>query len=173
MNLVHHLKTRHFDMQLHSAWLDHVQGVATFPLWNLSEQLVGYQQYRPSATKTKSNHPRDSRYFTWRKNRQVGVWGLESWNLSRTLFVTEGVFDACRLTALGYSAVATLSNDVDNSLARWMWLVRQARSVVAVCDADVAGRKLAKIAHHSHTLECGDLGSATEHVVLKLVQRYS
>jgi hypothetical protein len=77
--------------------------------------MTGFQQYRPAANKQKDNHPRDSRYFTYRKNRVVGVWGLESWSLSNTLFVTEGVFDAARLTARGYSAIATLSNDLDDS----------------------------------------------------------
>lgn len=172
MDLTEHLKTRHFDMQLHSAWLDTAEGVVTFPLWNLSAQFVGYQQYRPAANKTKSNNPKLSRYFTWRKDRVVGVWGLESWRASRTLFVTEGVFDACRLTALGYAAVATLSNDVDPSLERWMWMVRRARPVVAVCDADAAGRRLARLGHRSHTLEHGDLGSASEPTVLEIVQRY-
>jgi hypothetical protein len=33
------LKTRHMDLSLHTAWIDEVVGVATFPLWNLSGQL--------------------------------------------------------------------------------------------------------------------------------------
>jgi hypothetical protein len=132
MTVLENLRSRYFDTKLHTHWVNEEEGVVTFPLWNLSGQLVGYQQYRPSATKKKDNHPKMSRYFTWRKNKVVGVWGLESWNLSNTLFVTEGTFDACRLTYLGYSAVATLSNDVDDSLKRWLWMVRKSRRVVAV-----------------------------------------
>lgn len=167
------LKDRHFNSSLHTVWIDEQEGVATFPLWNLSGQMVGFQQYRPAATKKKDNHPRESRYFTWRKNRVVGVWGLESWNLSNTLFVTEGVFDAARLTNLGYSAVATLSNDVDASLARWLWLARKIRRVVAVCDNDAAGRKLAKCGTIAHVIEEDkDLGEATNAYVQNLVKRY-
>lgn len=173
MNVLQHLHSRYFDTRLHTHWVDEEEGVATFPLWNLSGQLVGYQQYRPSATKKKDNHPKMSRYFTWRKNKVVGVWGLESWNLSNTLFVTEGTFDACRLTSLGYSAIATLSNDVDDSLKRWLWTVRKYRRVVTVCDNDAAGRRLTKYGHVSHVVESGDLGDASDEYVANLVKEYA
>lgn len=172
MTVLQNLRSRYFDMNLHTVWVDEDEGVATFPLWNLSGQLVGYQQYRPSATKKKDNHPKMSRYFTYRKNKVVGVWGLESWNLSNTLFVTEGTFDACRLTSLGYSAVASLSNDVAPNVAQWLWAVGKSRSVVAVCDNDVAGRRLAKHASVFHVVDQGDLGDATEDYVKKLIEEY-
>lgn len=172
MTVLQNLRSRRFDMDLHTAWVDEDEGVATFPLWNLSGQMVGYQQYRPSTTKKKDNHPKMSRYFTYRKNKVVGVWGLESWSLSNTLFVTEGVFDAARLTCLGYSAVATLSNDVDSSLARWLWLARKTRLVVTVCDNDAAGRRLAKYGHLSHVVESGDLGDATDEYVNNFLRSY-
>lgn len=172
MSVLQHLHSRYFDTKLHAYWVDEAEGVATFPLWNLSGQMVGYQQYRPSAGKQKNNHPKMSRYFTYRKNKVVGVWGLESWSLSNTLFVTEGTFDACRLTSLGYSAVATLSNDVDDSLKRWLWTVRNSRLVVAVCDNDAAGRRLAKYGHLSHVVESGDLGDASDDYVRHLAKEY-
>ena len=173
MTVLENLKSRHFDMNVHTVWVDEDEGVATYPLWNLSGAMVGFQQYRPAANKKKDNHPRESRYFTWRKDRVVGVWGLESWNFSNTLFVTEGVFDAARLTARGYSAVATLSNDVDPSLARWLWLTRKIRPVVAVCDNDVAGRKLAKCGHVAHVMtDDKDLGEASDEYVTELLKNY-
>ena len=92
-----HLHSRYFSMNLHRAWLD--EGVATFPLWNLSGQLVGYQQYRPFADKKAKNDPREGRYFTRLSRDRVGVWGLESWQFSDVLFLCEGVFDACKVTA--------------------------------------------------------------------------
>ena len=173
MSVVQHLQSRYLDTHLHSAWVDEDEGVATFPLWNLSGQMVGYQQYRPAASKKKDNHPKMSRYFTYRKNKVIGVWGIESWKLSNTLFVTEGTFDACRITSLGYSAVATLSNDVDDSLKRWLWTVRKYRRVITVCDNDDAGRRLAKYGHLSHVVESGDLGDATDEYVTKLVKEYA
>lgn len=168
------LKDRYFDLALHTAWVDENEGVATFPLWNLSGCLVGYQQYRPSANKKKDNHPKMSRYFTYRKNKVVGVWGLESWLLSNTLFVTEGVFDACRLTSMGYSAVATLSNDLDGPMKEWFYMIRSHRPVVVVCDGDKAGRKLAKAGHRSHVMPEGtDLSDASEEYVKTLLLSYT
>jgi hypothetical protein len=173
MTVLENLKSRHFDLSVHTAWVDEDEGVATFPLWNLSGQMVGYQQYNYKKDKKKDNHPRDSRYFTWRKDKVVGVWGLESWNFSNTLFVTEGVFDAARLTERGFSAVATLSNDVDPALARWLWTVRKARPVVAVCDNDAAGRKLAKCGHVAHVMDDGkDMGEASDEYVTNFLKDY-
>lgn len=164
------LKSRYFDTGLHVAWVDEQEGVATFPLWNLSGCLVGYQQYRPAANKKKDNHPKMSRYFTYRKNKVVGLWGLESWNLSNVLFVTEGVFDACRLTAKGYSAIATLFNDLDGPMKEWFYTVRAHRPVVVVCDGDKAGRKLSKAGHYSHVMPNGmDLGEADEKYIEDLI----
>ena len=174
MVVLENLKSRHFDLAVHTAWVDEDEGVATFPLWNLSGQMVGFQQYRPAANKKRDNHPRDSRYFSWRKDKVVGVWGLESWKFSNTLFVTEGVFDAARLTSRGFSAVATLSNDVDSSLSRWLWTVRRYRPVVAVCDNDSAGRKLAKCGHVAHVMEDGkDMGEASDEYVTNFLRNYS
>lgn len=174
MVVLENLKSRHFDLAVHTAWVDEDEGVATFPLWNLSGQMVGFQQYRPAANKKRDNHPRDSRYFSWRKDKVVGVWGLESWKFSNTLFVTEGVFDAARLTSRGFSAVATLSNDVDSSLSRWLWTVRRYRPVVAVCDNDSAGRKLAKCGHVAHVMEDGkDMGEASDEYVASFLRNYS
>ena len=173
MTVLENLKARYLDTGLHTVWVDEAEGVATFPLWNLSGQMVGFQQYRPAANKRKDNHPRDSRYFTYRKNRVVGVWGLESWNLSNTLFVTEGVFDAASLPCRGYSAVATLSKDLDDSHKQWLWTVRKARCVVVVCDNDAAGRKLAKYGDLYHVVDSGDLGDASDNYVSTLVQKYS
>jgi len=173
MTVEEHLKARHFDTRLHKVWIDEDEGVATYPLWNLIGQMVGFQQYRPAADKQPRNHPRNSRYFTYRKNGTVGVWGMESWNLSNTLFVTEGAFDAARLTSMGYSAIATLSNDVDSTLKRWLWVVRQTRRVVAVCDNDAAGRKLAKCGNAFHIMtDYKDLGEASDNYVQHLINRY-
>lgn len=174
MTVLENLKSRHFDLSVHTAWVDEDEGVATFPLWNLSGQMVGFQQYRPAANKKRDNHPRDSRYFTWRKAKVVGVWGLESWKFSNTLFVTEGVFDAARLTYLGYSAIATLSNDVDDGLKRWLWTIRKIRPVVAVCDNDPAGRRLSKYGHLFHVMEDGkDIGEASDEYVANFLRNYS
>ena len=174
MNVLQHLHSRHLNTNLHTAWVDEEERVASLPLWNLSGKLVGYQQYRPNSDKKRFNNPKDGKYFTFRKDRVIGVWGLESWNLSKTLFITEGVFDACRLTARGYSAIAMLANDLDDSTTKWMSIVRANRKVVSVCDNDSAGRKLAKHGTTAHFMEGEkDLGDASDDYISTLLNEYS
>ena len=60
--LKEHLKSRHLDLELHRPVLDEAEGVVTFYLWNLSGQLVGYQQYRPSGEKKPQNNPKQGKY---------------------------------------------------------------------------------------------------------------
>lgn len=173
MKVALNLKQRHFNLDLHPAWINEAEGVAVFPLYNLSGQMVGYQQYRPDAGKTQDNHPKMSRYFTYRLGGVVGLWGLESWNASRVLFVTEGVFDAARLTSRGYSAVATLSNDPDPSTKRWFSVLRAMRPVVAVCDDDAAGRKLRVVGTDYHVMSgAHDLGDADDSYVTALLEQH-
>lgn len=167
-----HLRERHVNLDLHRPVVDESERVATFFLYNLSGQIVGYQQYRPDAGKEKKNYPREGRYFTYRLKRTVGVWGLESLNLRKDLvFVTEGVFDAARLTELGQPALAVLSNDPTADLRNF--LVCLGRRVVAVCDPDSAGRKLAKVGNQVEIMpDSWDLGDAPDEFVEQLISKY-
>jgi hypothetical protein len=132
---------------------------AAFLLFNLSGQLVGYQQYRPFADKKKHNDPKEGRYFTYAKNN-LAVWGLETFHYrDDVLFLTEGVFDACKLHALNLPAVAVLAND-PKMLRPWLFALT--RFGVAVCDNDSAGMELAKCANLALTCTTGkDLGDMT------------
>ena len=171
MNLEQHLRSRHLDLDLHRPAIDELEGVATFYLWNLSGQMVGYQQYRPAADKQKKNHPREGRYFTFRKAPKVAVWGVESLGLTPGLvFVTEGVFDAARLTSLGVSAVAVLSNDPTTDVKNWFACL--GRTVVAVCDNDAAGRRLARLGDHVVYTPNKDLGDSPQTFVDSLVAQF-
>lgn len=182
--MLEHVRARHVDTDLHYVWVDEAERVARFPLWNLSGQMVGYQAYRPDAGKVKKNDEK-GRYYTNRgeklvpkHSKTVTVWGLESWYRSTALFVTEGIFDAARLTELGMSAVAVLSNDPSTSTKNWLLCVRQMRPVVAVCDPGKDEHKLAKVGHFAHTVTLpgmpdGDLGDADEQYVKDLVDAYT
>ncbi len=181
--MLQHIRDRHVDTNLHNVWMSETERVAKFPLWNLSGQMVGYQAYRPDADKVQKNDQK-GRYYTYRgdklipkHSKSVTVWGLEAWRLSTTLFVTEGIFDAARLTEQGMSAVAVLSNDPSTSTKNWLMCVRQMRPVVAVCDPGPAGRKLAKVGHFAHTVNVpgmpdGDLGDAPLSYVDSLINSY-
>ena len=165
-----HLRGRHLDLELHRPMLDEVEQVATFYLWNLSGQLVGYQQYRPLGEKKPQNNPRQGKYFTYNHQPTLAVWGVETLHLTpHVLFLTEGVFDAARLTERGYSAVAALAN---NPLGLESWLGCLNRRVVAVCDNDVAGRKLAKFGHQAVFTEEHDLGDSSAEYVTNLLRMY-
>lgn len=172
LNLEKHLYDRRLDADLHTVWTDADERTIVFPLWNLSGQLVGYQQYRPDVASKKINDPRLSRYFTYRNKDAVAVWGLESWSRPGPLFVTEGVFDASRLTWNGAAAVALVSNDPNSATRAWFRIVRAMRPVVAVCDDDAAGRKLAKVGHTAHVVEGGDMGDQTDKYARELIEEY-
>ena len=158
-------------MTKHKVWLDHSAITATFPLYNLSGQLAGFQQYKPLEDKLLNNHPRDCRYFTYLNRNMQAFWGAEVFSASNTLFLTEGIFDACRLTKRGVSAIAVLSNNPKPLLN---FLTSLDRPVVAVCDNGAAGKKLAKYGTTSVTVpeEYGDLGDAPEEYVTYLLDKY-
>lgn len=122
-------------------YVDEDEGVATFMLYDLSGALCGYQQYRPGAGKEKKNHPREGRYYTYRIEGRIPVFGLETWGWSRPLFITEGIFDCVRIHNLGYAAIATLSNDPKHMRS---WFRAMSRTIIAICDGGPSGTKLAK-----------------------------
>ena len=166
-----HLKERHLDVNLHRPMVDEVERVATFYLYNLSGQLVGYQQYRPEGEKKPQNNPKEGKYFTYRKQPTLSVWGVESLDLSpHVVFVCEGLFDAARLTERGFSALAVLSNNPTPDLRNWLTMLN--RKVVAVCDNDAAGRKLAKFGDVVLFTDEKDLGDSSDEYVTKVLQTY-
>lgn len=171
MNTLAHLHSRHLNTSLYNMHVDSEENVVTFFLFNLSGQVVGYQQYRPGASKEQNNDPRNGRYYTYVTPNTLGVWGLETF-LYKTdvLFVTEGVFDACRLHNLGLPAVAVLSNN-PKGLANWLWSL--ARWVVVVADNDKAGLTLTK--YGNDVLVCDsekDLGDVSDAEVKLMLSKY-
>jgi hypothetical protein len=171
MNLEQHLKERHLDMTLHKPILHQESGVVTFLLFNLSGQIVGYQQYRPNANKDKKNDPKEGRYFTKIRKQTVSVFGVESLHLTpNVVFVTEGVFAAARLTSRGVSALAVLSNDPTQDCRNFLRCL--SRKVVVVCDNDSAGRKLAKVGDVAVFTEDKDLGDSAESFVEQLIAKF-
>jgi len=193
-SLKERLVERRLDTSKFRAWLDEEEYCVTFPLWNLSGKMVGYQRYRPDADKTRHNDPRDGRYFTkvnkaaWSvveengevvgvtctKDGNVGVWGMESWYDSPTLFVQEGVFDASALNwYCGVASLAVTTSTPSPSVVNWFWTVSQFRKVVVFCDGDNAGLKLAKLGHEYHVMPGGmDMGDASEEYVKEMVRKY-
>lgn len=143
--MIQHLKSRHLNPYLYTS-VSMTDEVVVFPLWNLSHQMVGYQQYRPTGTKAGRGDPKRAKYFTWvRKERgkpAVTAWGLDHLRLCKgPIFLVEGVFKACRFHNHGLNALATLSNDPKFLKG---WLESLGYEVRPICDGDAPGRKLAK-----------------------------
>jgi hypothetical protein len=159
-----HLSGRCLDPSKYSGVAVDVDSV-TFPLWNLSGQMVGYQVYKPNAEKNHQLAPRDQRYFTYvtragGKEPALAVWGIETVSSNKPLYLVEGVFDACKLHNLGLSAVAVLSCDPKHLKS---WLATLPQKKVAVCEGDAAGRKLAKFGNSAVFLPEGkDVGSLND-----------
>jgi DNA primase len=170
-----YLLRRHVNLELHRPVVDEEERTATFLFYSLSGKLVGYQQHRPDSGKTPMKlGPKYARYFTYRKQPTHGVFGMESlYQSKRPVFLTEGVFDACRLTSQGQAALAVCCNDPTRDFGNW--LLSLGRKVVAVADNDAAGRKLAKFGHYAeYCPEPGqDLGDCSQEFVDYLLNKYA
>ena len=171
--MTEHLQSRYFNPALYSGAIVDVDRL-TVLIWNLVGQLVGYQVYRPDCSKNHLFNPRDQRYFTFVSRfggttPALAVWGLETLLPYSPVFICEGIFDACRLHWFGIPAIAALTSDPKHLRS---WLACLPNRKIAVCDGDVAGRKLAKYGDASIMLPDGaDIGSLTssefEHLFLK------
>ena len=167
--VLEHLKERHLAVDLHLPIVDEDERVATFFLYDLAGRTAGYHQYRPEGEKKLPNDYKNGKYFTWRKGYLP--WGVESLSLTpHVVFLTEGIFDAARLTKRGYSALAALTNDPQRDFKNWLNLLD--RKVVAVCDNDNAGRRLAKFGDVAVFAEDKDLGEADDDYVTRLLETY-
>ena len=65
-----------------------------------------------------------------------------------------------------------LSNDLSPKLKNWMFTVRASRPVIAVCDNDAAGKRLAKSGHTAifSEVEGEDLGDASDNFVERILK---
>jgi hypothetical protein len=163
--MLSHLKERHLQPERYQFHYD--EEVACFYLFNLSGQIVGYQQYRPNATKERKNDSKQGRYYTYIKDR-LGVWGLETFHYRNDiLFITEGIFDAVRIHNYNLPAIAALAC---HPLHIAGWLNCIPRYIVGICDDDKAGRKLSSVCHTSiRVVGEHDLGDAAEETVRKIL----
>lgn len=156
MDIRTHLRSRGLDPDRPGVLIDEERGIATFLLWDLSGRCAGYQQYNPAGTKQIRNdekHRDQLKYFTYAGEEGDGsragrkkliAWGFESFHVGqRIVFIVEGVFDAVKLHNAGLPALAVISNDPKHLRPL---LIALGRTVIAVCDRDDAGGRLANCA---------------------------
>jgi DNA primase len=132
--------------------------------------MVGYQKYQPDAPRTHTNQT-DTRYHSWFGEHKVGAWGVETVNWAGgPLFLTEGIFNACRLHWHGLPALAVISNDPKHLRS---WFRCLPHHLIAVCDGDAAGRKLAKYGHSVIEMPAGeDVGSLSDQQFQQIFSKY-
>jgi len=165
--MIEHLESRRCDTSLYKG-LALTPTTATFPLWNLSGQLVGFQQYTPNAPK-QAKKPSEGRYWTIfnQKNCQT-AFGLDVLgSKSKPLYLVEGAFDACPLHNLEENCLATLSNNPQHLK---MWLRSLGYYTIALCEGDKAGRMLSKVADEAIYLPDGkDIGDLTYKQIKEII----
>jgi hypothetical protein len=170
---IDHLKERHLNLELHRPIIDTELSVATFLFYNFSHQIVGYQQYNPNGDRKIFNTKLGGKYYTYRKQPTVSVWGLESYYIcDGPIFITEGIFDAARLTTHNQTAFAVCSNNPPKDYKNWFKCL--SRSVIAICDNDSAGQELAKFGNYYEIVpDKKDLGESSEDYIQFLIARYN
>ncbi len=150
--LLKHLAVRKIDLNKYSGvWLNKKDNTVTFGLWNLSGALVGFQQYKPLADKKYASNPSNMKYFTIAGKidsySKLLAFGVELLDVKQpVVFVVEGIFDAVPLHNKNINAIATLSNNPKHLKS---WVRSLGYKVVALCEGDEAGQKLANIADES------------------------
>jgi len=138
-DLKSHLISRDVDFDIHRVHTSETQ--ATFLCYNLSGQLTGYQRYSPLAPSLSKNSPQ-GKYFTYRSNL-VSIFGLETLTMaSKTVFITEGIFDITRLTKHGLTGIALLTNSPSTSLKNFLSCLPQ--KLILIPDNDDGGEFLKK-----------------------------
>lgn len=171
-----HLVSRHVNFNVHRPIIS--KEITTFLLYNLSGQIVGYQRYNPSFPSAfpgdgKQSNLRDRRYYNYVSSGKIGLFGIDTFNLNvKCVFITEGIFDACRLTNRGACCFAMLTNTPSSSMKNFLSCL--GKPVIAICDNDVHGRKLKNSAHYHETVDgAKDLGECDEEFVDYLLEKYN
>jgi len=147
MSYTEHLEGRSgYNMKILKSlnnWIDFDNQILTFPLWTVSGQLVGYQQYNWKASKLRNNDTK-GKYWTYRRKDVLTAWGLEFVDLASTepLYLVEGIWDAISVLNTGRRCLAVLSN---NPQQLKPWLSTLPCRTIAICEGDKAGKMLSRV----------------------------
>ena len=149
--LLDHLKERGYHKDIAHCVVDDT--VATFFLYTLTCEMVGFQQYNPSGSK-KLNDRETAKYWTYHSPGTCRFWipknFFELVTKEKKVFVQEGIFDALPLVNMGYPAVAILTNNNKESVRN---LHLSGYKTLCLCDGDPAGQTLGRQVHSSFNLE--------------------
>lgn len=168
-DILQHLRDRGVDPEKTEVIMDAENGMATFILYNLSGQLVGYQRYNPRGYKKDHDNTMTAKYYTYvtkedNKTPKMAVWGVD--NIDKDLpylFITEGIFDAIKVKNAGYPVVAVLSNNPKH-LKPWFAILHKRIIAIIQNDENKAGNALKKFADFWFAVPDGfnDLGDMSQ-----------
>jgi hypothetical protein len=164
-----HLLSRNVDFSIDRVYVNEELNTATFMLFNLSSQIVGYQHYNPKGLKgrrstTKNVDVRDLKYHS-RITKidnipMLAVYGLESFDFNLPyLFLLQGIFDYVKLHRLGLNAIAVIANNPIH-LYSWLEILPQKKIAITDNDENNAGDMLSKYGDDSYMVPLlgNDLG---------------
>ena len=152
MDFLEHIRDRSFGLlgsqQDESiAWVDYLEEVVTFPLWNLSGQLIGYQQYNWDKPKNRQNNSKGQKYFTYLPKGSIGVYGLDllPQGYSGPICLVEGIWEAIIGHCFGIPCLAVLGVSSRGTDKQTMnWLNSLPNEIIPLCQDDKAGVALSK-----------------------------
>jgi len=111
-------------------------------MYNFGKRMTGFNQYRPGAPKKgMDNHPKLGRYYSFVVKNEVAVFGMESWDFTKPVYLTGGMFKAATLNRLGYTSLH-VSNVNPMALLHQLYLT--GRPYFAVGDADEEGAQFVR-----------------------------
>lgn len=82
----------------------------------------------------------------------MGGFGLDLIDWSQPVYVVEGIWDAITVQNTGRNCLAVMTN---NPKHLWSWLKTLPVPIIAICEGDKAGKKLAKTGDFSVELPDG------------------
>lgn len=139
-------------------WVCNESEIITFPLWNLSGQLIGYQAYNWRGDKNlrKGYNPREQKYFTRLPKGSDGVFGLDliPEGYQGPIYLVEGVWEALAGHNHGLKCLAVLGCN-PKSMKKWLDTIPN--DVIVLAQPDSAGQKLKKFAKSRSIQLSGDL----------------
>lgn len=175
------LLNRGLDPDKINVIIDEDSQVATFLLYNMSGQIVGYQTYRPGRPKVGQGiSPEMAKYFTHvtsaGRSKKIAVWGIEHVNPEDSrLYVAEGIFDAIKIVNTGRSAIAILTRN-PKFVKDWFQILNM--QIVGMLDNDEPSRSDVKRGLWEYVDEVhftpdpyGDLGDMPQQEVNEFLNR--
>lgn len=145
-DIVQNLIERGMDPYRRDIIIDKETNNATFLIYNLHGQLIGYQRYNPLGDKKHFFDEDDIvKYFTWIgndsvKGKKLACWGLDSIKPStKILYITEGIFDANMVQKTGRACVALMTGTPSPQMVQFLNLLPYKK--IAIMDNDEGGSK--------------------------------